>query len=655
MPLAKLKTPPFKPPRDAIVTWNTWRKGLNTLLRENEVDAAEMTQSTNIVLIGSGVPTKRWGSQDFYLSAPTGYGRFLGAYKDSSENREVLSMTSWGYLVKKSGASYAMIGGASWPSASYVEGIQLGDKVYITSETREMVKYDFSTLTSFVTLSTPAGLTATNLSLATGTTQWSWRVTANSNSGGETLGSDAYSLATLPQTLSDTRIRVTWSPVSTASGVLTGYNVYRGSPGDEVWIGGTDNTTTQFDDYGQTPTDAFRTVPLANSTGGLKAKYSLRFQDRLVFAGIPGEPSKVVISGRYPQQERFDWYAGGGYIYIEPDSEEIVTGLATYYQSSTSTQTIVVFKETSVWELRLSTVTFGQYTILEPTYRLLTRSQGCSSHRSIKPVENDIMFSNRKGIYILRYEPQLLNVINANEISAKIRPFFEGLTDADLISASAAYIDKKYVLSFPNSRQSIIFDRERLSFTGPWTTPFGIAQWASYVDSGGVERWVAIDSNDEYVTEFGKNYQDDKGTAINTIFKSRREDFGDWTIFKTINEVFMNFRDIVGVINVNIYTEDREGVTAIAKSFSTSSSGVSGTSGIGTDQMGTAIMGGTLNDASSFAGEVPKRAFLYKSSRIVQIEVRTTGNTSDYELLGAKIVGIPQARGNSPSSWNVTA
>jgi len=124
MPLAKLKTPPFKPPRDAIVTWNTWRKGLNTLLRENEVDAAEMTQSTNIVLIGSGVPTKRWGSQDFYLSAPTGYGRFLGAYKDSSENREVLSMTSWGYLVKKSGASYAMIGGASWPSAflSFLSG-----------------------------------------------------------------------------------------------------------------------------------------------------------------------------------------------------------------------------------------------------------------------------------------------------------------------------------------------------------------------------------------------------------------------------------------------------------------------------------------------------------------------------------------------------
>jgi len=653
MVLTSLKTPPFKQPKDIVVTWNSWRKGLNTLLRENEVEASEMTQATNIILIGSGVPTKRWGSQNFYLSAPTGYGRFVGAFKDNLENRQVLSMTDWGFMVKKSGTSYTMLTGTSWPSGYNVEGVQLGNKVYLVSETRELVKYDFSILTGFATIASPTGLFATNISGASGTTEWSWRITANSNSGGETLASTAFSLMSLPQRLSDTLIRLMWTPVSAASGVLTGYNVYRGPLGDETWVGGTDNTTTNFDDFGQASTDQFKTVPLANSTGGLKAKYSLRFQDRLIFAGIPGEPTKVVISGRYPQQERFDWYAGGGYIFIEPDSEEGITGLATYYQSATSSQTIIVFKESSVWELRLSTVTFGQYTILDPTYRLLTRSQGCSSHRSIKPVENDIMFSNRKGLYILRYEPQLINVINANEISAKIRPFFEGLTNADLTSATAAYIDKKYVLSFPNSKQTIIFDRERLSFTGPWITPYGINQWASYVDSDGIERWIAMDSDDQYVTEFSKNLQNDKGTAINTIFKSRREDFGDWTIFKTINEVFMNFKNMTGTVVVNIYTEDRDGVTSIAKTFTILSSGVAGTTGMGTGVVGLTGMGTTSGGATISTGELPKRALLYKSSRIAQIEIRTTGETSNYELLGAKIIGIPQSRGNSPSSWGI--
>ncbi len=654
MPLRPLQTPSFRPPRDVVVTWNTWRKGLNTLLRENEVDSAEMTQGNNLVLIGSGVPTKRWGTQNFFLAGNSGHGRFVLPIKDSSENIQVLSLTDWGIMVKKNGASYTPLTGASWASGYNVEGTQLGGKVYFVSEGRELVKYDFSTLTSFATLATPAGLTASNFSGMTGLWTWSWRVTANSISGGETLASTPYSLASLPQDLAQTMVRLTWTPVSAASGVLTGYNIYRGPSGDEVWVGGVDDTTTRFDDFGAPTEQTFRTVPTANTTGGLKAKYIIRFQDRLILAGIPGEPTKVVISGRYPQQERFDWYAGGGYVNIEPDSGEAVTGLATYYQSSTSTQTIIVFKEKSVWELKINYITIGQYSVLNPEYRLLTASQGCSSHRSIRSVENDIMFSNRKGIYILRYEPQLLNVINANEISAKIRPIFESQTDADLLAASAAYVDKKYILSFPSSKQSICFDRERLSFIGPWYTTFGIAQWANYVDSGGAERWIAMDADDAYVTEFSRTLPDDKGTAINTIFKSRREDFGDWTIYKTINELFMNFRNVTGSVSVNIYIEDRSGNTISAKTFTITSSNTSGTAGLGTDQMGFAQMGSSLNNPSAFAGEQPKKAYVYKSSRIAQIEIRTTGRTDNYELLGAKIIGIPQSRGNSPSSWNVT-
>jgi len=447
---------------------------------------------------------------------------------------------------------------------------------------------------------------------------------------------------------------LTWTPVSAASGDLTGYNIYRGPIGDEVWVGGVDNTTTRFDDYGSPTDQAFRIVPVANTTGGIKAKFVLRFQDRLIYAGIPGELSKVVISGRYPQQERFDWYAGGGSVNIEPDSGEAVTGLATYYQSSTSSQTIIVFKEKSVWELKIGYITVGQYSILNPEYRLLTASQGCSSHRSIRAVENDIMFSNRKGLYILRYEPQLINVINANEISAKIRPFFESLSNDDLVNATAAYVDKKYILSFPNSRQSIVFDRERLSFIGPWITPFGINQWANYVDADGMDRWIAMDSDDSYVTEFNKNLKDDKGSAINTIFKSKREDFGDWTIFKTINELYMNLKNVTGSISINIYIEDRTGNTVAAKTFTINSSNTSGTSGMGTDLIGGIQFGMSDNASTSFAGELPKKAFIYKSSRIAQVEIRTTGRTDNYELLGLKMIAIPQSRGNSPSSWALT-
>ena len=651
MPVVSLKPPTFKPPKENVVTWDTWRKGLNLLLRENEIEGNEAVAMTNLLLKGSGVPTKRWGSADYFLAAPssTGYtNRFVMPIKDVDETREVLSLTDWGVLTKKSGASYSTLTGASWPSGSKIEGTQLGGNVYLSSENRELVRYDFSTLVSFPTIASPTNLSASNISGASGLYTWSWRVTAVSKSGGETLGSTPVSLATLPQDLKLTQIFLKWDAVSAASGDLTGYNIYRGDPGDEKWVGGVGPVNTSFFDFGDAVGDPFRVVPLANTTGGPKAKYVIRFQDRLIMAGIPGEPTKILISGRWPNQERFDWYAGGGYVLIEPDSGENVTGLGIHQEK------LVVFKENSVWQVSLNQVQFGQYLILDPQYKLLTASQGCSSHRSIVPMENDLAFSNRKGMYILRYEPQLLTVLNANEISAKIRPFFESLTDADLTSAAGAYIDKKYVLSFPNSKKSIMFDRERLSFMGPWPTPFGINQWAKYVDSNGMERWVAADSTDAYVTEFANSFKDDKGTAIRTLFKSKKENFGDWTIFKTINEVYMNFRAVSGSIDVNIYIEDRTGKTITAKSFTVAASSSSGTSGFGTDQFGTTPFGSSENIAETNVDELPQKAFIFKSSRLFQVEVRSSGLTDNYELLGIKAIAIPQARGNSPSSWNVS-
>lgn len=648
MPISAMKVPKYVNPKPSIVSWDTWKEGLNLLQRENELKGSEVVKADNLILIGSGVPTKRWGSLDFFLSAPTGGTKYVGFSKDVNDNIQILSMTDWGILTKKSGSSYTPILGASWPSGERPSSTQLGDNVYLVSENREIVRYNLSTLVSFPTIATPTNIRATNLSSATGTTTWSWRITASGASGGETIGSTAFSLPTMPEDLTKTVVRVNWDPVSAPSGALGGYNIYRGSLGNEKWLTGVNSTTTSFDDTGTNITDPTKTLPLADTTGGLKAKHIIRYQDRLVLAGIKDHPTRVYISGRYPDHERFDVYAGGNFVDVEPDSGENITGLGIYQEK------LVIFKENSVWEIALNLIETPLLSILEPQYKLLTASQGCSSHRSIVAVENDLMFANRKGIYILRYEPQLLTVINANEISAKIRPFFESLSDSDLTMCAGAYIDKKYVLSFPISKQSIIFDRERLSFMGPWTTPFGISQWLRYIDSTGEERWVAADHDDNYVTEFSANYEDDKGTPIQTIFKTKREDFKDWTLMKTINEVYMSFQSIKGEVQINIYIEDREGSTISAKSFTLSESGASGTSGMGMDEFGDFLMGETDESPTAATFTVQKKAFIYKSSRVFQIEIRTDNSADNYELLGVKTISIAQARGNSPSSWNIS-
>lgn len=656
--ITQLKPQKVKFPKPAVISWDTFKGGLNIFARETEIAPNEMSSATNLILQGIGIPTKRWGSNLGFIAASSTYnGRLLQAAKDANDNIQILALTDWGYLVKQNNASYISLTGASFASGYNVESTQLGNIVYFVSQQQPMVKYDFSILHSFNALTNPTNLKVTNLSSASGANTWSWVVTSTSITG-ETVGSEI-SLATLPQQLTQTVMRVSWSGISTASGDLTGYNIYRGAPGNERWIGGVPPSITYFDDAGA-PNTSGNFVPVADTTQGLKGRYIVRFQDRLIIAGTPGYPTRVAISGRWNpstnNQERFDVYAGGTFIDVEPDSGEDITGLGIYYRTQTSTQTVVAFKERSVWEIAIETVQqsnadIPNFPLTVPTYRLLTGSQGATSHRSIVPVENDVMFLNRRGIYVLRYEPNLYNIINANEISVKVRPFFQSLAYADLLGANAVYADKKYIVSFPTTNQSICFDRERLAFTGPWRTPFGTTKWSTYIDSNGSERWLALDYNDNQVQEFKTTLPDDNGTPIVTSFKTKKENFGDWTIFKNLSEVYMNFRNVQGLAMVNIYIEDRTGTVVTAKAFTLTGASSSGTSGMGTDEIGLIELGDTGTSSSATPGEIQKVAVLYKTTRTMQVEIITNHSADYYELLNIKGVATLQARGNRPSKW----
>jgi hypothetical protein len=644
--LNKTNTVKFTPPKETIIDYKEFRGGWNNLFQETELRSNELAQADNLMLVGSGIPTKRWGSQNYFSAGATGTSRGLFWAKSANATSEVLSMTDWGYLTRKSGASYEQLTGASWVSGYNFDSTQLNDNIYIVSQAREMVRYNFTNLTSFVTLLPPTGVALTNISLATGTSTWSWRISATSRVG-ETLGSTAISFYSLPQQLNSTLVRVQWTPTSAASGILTGYQIYRGAPGDEVWVGSVDDQTNKFDDYG-TVGSILRQPPTANTTGGPIAKIVIRYQDRLILGGVDGAPTKVMISGRVPNHERFDWAGGGGYVLVDPDTGDNITALAVHQGR------IIVLKENSVWQVTLSNTTMGNYSILEPSYQLITASQGCSSHRSVCPVDNDLFFLGRKGVYILGYEPNITgDVLRTNELSAKIRPFFSTLSKYDLENAAAIYFDYKYIIAFPNAKKCIMFDKERIAWMGPWSTKFGINKFIRYIDDNGTEHLLAADSTDTFVSEFSDSLSDDKGTAFGTVLKTRKDDMGDYTIFKTLNEVIVGFRNVTGNIGMNIYLEDRDGVMSSAKSFTISGPSSQITAAWGNDRWGTTGWGESENSVSSYSEETIKRALLYKTARYLQYEITTSGRNDNYELLGLKARAIPQGTGSVPSTWNV--
>jgi hypothetical protein len=594
-------------------------------------------------LIGKGVPTKRWGTLNYYLSATTGSVRGLKGFYQANGTNQLLTITDQGVLTTKSNASYAIVAGASWASGYNAEMAQLYNNMYIVNGQREMVRYSNPTLSSFPTIAIPSGVFATQISGVSGTNIYSYRVSAT-NQVGETLASTYYQLNNQPQTPDMGSVKVNWTTVSTASGVLKAYNIYGRTLGDERFIGSIDAGSTTFIDDGSATVAEFGYPLTADTTGGIVAKYVKRFEDRLVFAGISGEPSKVVISGRAPNHEKTDLSYGGNYVLIEPDAGDDITGLEIFEDR------IIVFKERSIWQITLSYTTVGNFSVTVPTPKLITSSHGCISARSILPVENDVFFLSRKGVYALGYEPNVFNVLRTNEISAKIRPFFDNLTISQMMNATAFYSDFKYGLSFPGKNKTMVYDRERLSWMGPWTTDANV--YETYYDSSDQEHLIYGEDDNSYVVEFSSSYGDDNGTAISTQLRTKKGDFKDTFRFKNIKELFTLFRNVQGTVNISIRLQARTGDVVTAKSFTLTPS--AGNSGWGSFLWGNAKWGDSPETGGATdINEIYRWLTLNKPARNIQAIIQTSNRNDNYEFLSLKAKAKPLGFGFLPSSERV--
>jgi hypothetical protein len=409
----------YRPRKDLQAEWETFRKGLNLLLRPTELQRDEYAQGDNIMLVGSGVPTGRWGTSTYFTVNATGAIRGFGTYNNlTSLTNELISLSDEGFLAKKNGTSSTVITGQSYPSGSIVRSEQLGGFTYFVSKNAPLTRYNGQGLDVFTTLSAPTGLYVTNISGASGPAQYSWKVVTLAVNGGQTTPSTNIILGNLPQDLSLTQINLSWSAPSAAASMINGYEVYRGQPGDETFLAAVNASITRFTDFGGAASDVIL-PPVANTTGGVKSEYVVKFNDRLLMVD-KDDPTKLLISGRFPNQSKFSWADGGGYVYIDPDSGDKITGI----DIQPGSDKVVVFKNYSSYAVQLNTVSIGNYVVLDPTYIPISTSVGVSNFDTIQRVENDIFYFGRKGLYVVGYEPNFLNIIRTNEISARIRPYY---------------------------------------------------------------------------------------------------------------------------------------------------------------------------------------------------------------------------------------
>ncbi len=647
--MAKFNTQPvqFKKARTVDEEWTTFRKGLNLLLRATELGNDELAKADNIMLVGSGVPTGRWGSIKYFTAGSTGSIRGFATFKNNSGSQnEILALSDEGYLVKKNGSSSTVITGQSWPSGSIIHSEQLGGKAYLVSKDVTFTEYDGTDLSAFATISAPTGVSATNFSLASGPNRVSYEIVAVGPNGGQTNPSVNYVLADLPNDLSLTQVHLFWTAPSAAT--LSGYEIYRGREGDETLLASVPPGTTKYIDNGAAASQTI-VAPLTNTTGGVKSAFIAKYKDRLLV--VPeDDPNKLMISGRYPNHTKFSWLDGGGYIYIDPDSGDNITGIAV----QPIADRIVIYKERSSYLVELSLVTVGNFTVLDPQYTPISTAVGCSNQDTIATVENDTFYFGRDGLYVTGYEPNFLNIIRTNEISAKIRPYLNLLNATDYQTASAFYIDKKYILSFPQRKECMVYDRERGAWLGPWKTPFGISHMKKYVDSTGTEKWVIGSYNSNQVYTFESSVNSDDGVTIIKTLRTKKTPFKDWTVLNIIQFFYFLFRNIKGTTTVNILIEDRNGTTSVGKSFTITGAATAGSTGWGMDGWGLAKWGlSNSTTAITASEELTRWGTMFKQARLMQVEISSTEPNSNFEVLEIKVTAAKQGKGSLSASQRV--
>lgn len=648
MPILNQDVPVFKARKPIEEMWDNFRGGLNTLLKPTEVEKNDLVQADNLQLVGKGVPTKRGGTANYFLTAAsiaTGTQKVRGLKyvnfaSGTSGVREVLAISDAGYLVKKSGASYSIIPGYSYASGYPAEMTQAFNNVYIANGQDKLTKYNGVTISAFTQLTVPTGLTATNLSGVSGTFTYSWRVSAE-NDVGETLASTAVTLANLPQDLSNTLVQIDWT-TSTPTASVKGYVIYGRESGIETYIDRVPNNTLRWQDDGsKTPSTLAEPKP-ADTTQGPIYKYQAVHKDKLIGAHESTNPSRVVWTGGGTNIDKFHWSRGGGYVDIAKDDGDVITGIIDAFDS------VIVFKERSIYQVTLA----SSGALVIPTVKMIMRGIGCVSHRTIQEVENDVFFLSRNGVYVLGYEPNIVDVLRTNEISAKVRSFFGGITPSQYKDCAATYHSFDYRIVRPDGKE-IVYDRERLAWMGPHTYNAGKPSvYEIAFDDSNKEVLLWGDKDDNYVTEYSGNYSTDKGGGILTRLITRKENLKDPFSFKDIDSIYTHWRAIQGTMNVDIVIDDRTGQTLAAKSFSVAATNAGG--GWGYDKWGTAKWGTTAGGGGGAnINDIVRKARINKLARTYQLDVRTTQANDNYELLSIKTLARPVGRGVEPSSWDV--
>ena len=633
------------------------RGGTNRLLDEARISSNEVVNALNLIQVQDGLYKPRWGTAYYgadYGANPDGATEFL----KSDQTTELITVAGGKVYKSTNGGSITEVTGATFTAGLTCYFMQIAGFLYIANGTDPLARYDGSTLTTYTEINAPTGLTGTATSSISAVSGISiYGIVTALNSVGETIGSSEVQVYV-------NKIRDQW--ISTSDKITWSWTAVSGADRYQLYISDTQGyeelltsvTGTSFTDDGTIATNPYIAVPLDNTTAAPKFKSMVVSGNRIWATNNPNSPYTVYFSGTGQYMGVFSDFYGGGWINLEKGGRETPVKVVHYQSGQGEGRATVLCKTPegrgAVWQLTISTATVGETSFSVPSAVKIVGSSGTESINGTIATNNDIMFPNRRGWYNLGPQQNFYGLLRTNEISVKIRPYWNSLIGSKLSGICSYFKDAKVFISVPTSsignNRTIIFDTEKNNWTIDWS--FGAKQFLEYTDTNGVTHFLYVPILGNKLIEISENIAGDLGSAFETSFETGRISVSkEWKDFVKVQRVYIKLGNPRGTINLEVSgSQKSKGFSTVASKQIVPSSSQTG---MGFDLMGDFLMGDTDGVPDTFSDSADIR-YLKVNKKVRDVKIKVTSNTvdSDYVIHGFIITGKPVST-RSPNTWKL--
>lgn len=244
-----------------------------------------------------------------------------------------------------------------------------------------------------------------------------------------------------------------------------------------------------------------------------RALYLLYAGNRMWFAHVSGDGSAVLWSDLGNPTSM----PAANITRFDPDDGEYMSGIGT------ARQYVLVFKPSKSWVI---------YDLDTSANRVLSKSVGCVSHRSIVETPKGTFWLSRDGVYSTDGN-------DLTKVSDAITPLLRALPAAGLASASGAFFEDHYLLSASTTggRNDIVFDLD-LQTGAWWVHTMPVAMFAAWAPSTARLLYGAKAASSGAVLRcLVDGVTTDEGQPFSSYWQSSWHTFGSTTNRKRVRQV----------------------------------------------------------------------------------------------------------------------